>query len=141
MIWIDWIIIAVVFVIFEMLMPSAFSFICFSVGSLFVAIASYFDILYSSELLVFIIVSILSLCFIRPIFKKFISKSKTVKSNVDILIDNKAIVVEKITSLRTGFVKILNEIWRAKSNVDIEIGEVVKIRNISGTTLIVEKGE
>ncbi|MDR3253887.1 MAG: NfeD family protein [Endomicrobium sp.] len=139
MTWIVWIIIAVTLVIFEILTPSTFFFICFSIGSLSAAVAAYFDVLYGVELAVFIIASVISLYLIRPVFKKIIAKSKTVHSNIDALIGAEAVVIEKITPLKTGFVKVLSEIWRAESDVELEAGEIVKIKNISGTTLIVKK--
>jgi membrane protein implicated in regulation of membrane protease activity len=139
MIWITWLIIAAVFIIFEMLISSAFFFTCFAVGSVFAAVAAYFNISSWIEFVVFIVTSILSLYIIGPIFKKMISKSETVNSNIDALIGATAIVTEKITPLKTGLVKASGEIWRAESDIELETGETVKIKNIDGTTLTVKK--
>jgi membrane protein implicated in regulation of membrane protease activity len=79
------------------------------------------------------------MCFVRPIFKKVIGKSETVNSNVDALIGEKAVVVEKIMPLKPGLIKVLSEIWRAESNVEIEVGEIVNIKYIRGTTAVVER--
>ncbi|GHT09183.1 hypothetical protein AGMMS49532_06390 [Endomicrobiia bacterium] len=67
------------------------------------------------------------------------SKSETVNSNIDVLIGATAVVTEKITPLKTGLVKVLGEIWRAESDIELETGEIVKIKNIDGTTLTVRK--
>ncbi|MDR2676942.1 MAG: NfeD family protein [Endomicrobium sp.] len=83
----------------------------------------------------------MSLYFIVPIFKKFVNKSKTISSNVDAVINTKAIVIDKIMPFKIGFVKVLGEIWRATSDVEIKTGEIVEIKTIKGTTLIVEKVE
>jgi membrane protein implicated in regulation of membrane protease activity len=139
MTWIIWLTIAVVFLICEITTSSIFFCLCLSVGSLFATGASY---LFNSnwiEIMVFIIVSILSLYFVRPFFKKIIKKSKTIESNVDALIGAKAIVTSKITPFSPGFVKVSGEIWRAESSVEILEGEAVKIKGINGTTLTVEK--
>ncbi|MDR1662881.1 MAG: NfeD family protein [Endomicrobium sp.] len=87
----------------------------------------------------FIIISALSLCFVRPLFNKIMKKSKTIQSNVDALIGNEAIVTGKITPFIPGFVKVSGEIWRAESSVEILESETVKIKRISGTTLTVER--
>jgi membrane protein implicated in regulation of membrane protease activity len=139
MIWITWLIIAAVLIIFEILTSSVFFFICLAAGSVFAAAASYFNISSWIEFVIFIVVSILSLYLIRPIFKRMISKSETVNSNIDALIGAIAIVTEKITPLKTGLVKVSGEIWIAESDIELEIGEAVKIRNIDGTTLTVKK--
>ena len=139
MTWIAWLTIAVVLVICEIATSSVFFCLCLSIGSVFAAGASY---LFNSnwiEIMVFIIVSILSLYFVRPFFKKMIKKSKTIESNVDALIGAEAIVTSKITPFSPGFVKVFGEIWRAESIVEILEGETVKIKRINGTTLTVEK--
>jgi membrane protein implicated in regulation of membrane protease activity len=133
--------ISIIFIIFEILIPSTFYFVCFSIGSLFASIVTCFCVLPFVELITFIIISIISLYFIVPIFKKFVNKSKTISSNVDAVINTKAIVIDKIMPFKIGFVKVLGEIWRATSDVEIKTGEIVEIKTIKGTTLIVEKVE
>jgi membrane protein implicated in regulation of membrane protease activity len=139
MIWITWLIIAAILIIFEILIPSFFFFTCLAVGSVFAAAAAYFNISSWIEFVVFIVVSILSLYLIRPIFKKMMSKSETVNSNIDALIGTTAVVTERVTPLRVGLVRVLGEIWRAESDIELETGETVKIKNIDGTTLTVKK--
>jgi membrane protein implicated in regulation of membrane protease activity len=139
MTWICWIGVAVTLIIFEIITSSTFFFVCLALGSGFAAIAAWVTNLNWIIFTVFIIFSIFSLCFIRPIFKKVISKSKTVNSNVDALIGVDVVVTEKIVPFKTGFVKVVGEIWRAKSDVEIDVGEVVKVRNVEGTTLVVKK--
>jgi len=134
-----WFIIAFIFIIFEIITPSIFFFFCLSVGSAFAAITSYFGVSIWVEFLVFIVVSILSVYFIRPVFKKIISRHESINSNVDALIGEKVLVVEKITPLRVGFVKVMGEIWRAESDTDLEVGEIVEVRNVNGTTLVVKR--
>ncbi|BAG13925.1 NfeD family protein [Candidatus Endomicrobiellum trichonymphae] len=139
MIWITWLIIAAVLIIFEILTSSVFFFTCLATGSVFAAASAYFNFSSWVEFIIFIVVSILSLYLIRPIFKRVMSKSETVNSNIDVLIGATAVVTEKITPLKTGLVKVSGEIWRAESDIELETGEIVKIKNIDGTTLTVRK--
>ncbi|MCA6069517.1 MAG: NfeD family protein [Endomicrobium sp.] len=139
MTWIAWIVIAVVLIIFEIATTSIFFFICLAIGSAFAAVVSCFTDSSLLQFTIFLIISILALYLVKPIFKRMISKAKTVSSNVDALIGAEAIVTGKIMPLKSGFVKVSSEIWRAESDVDIEIGEVVIIKKVSGTMLIVEK--
>jgi membrane protein implicated in regulation of membrane protease activity len=67
------------------------------------------------------------------------SKFETVNSNIDALIGATAVVTEKVTPLKAGLVRVSGEIWRAESDIDLETGTTVKIKNIDGTTLIVKK--
>ncbi|MDR2665924.1 MAG: NfeD family protein [Endomicrobium sp.] len=140
MTWIVWLVISVTLVIFEMIMQSFFFFFCLSIGSAFAAVISYLNISDLIEFAVFIVGSIMSIYFVRPLLKKVFSKSKTINSNVDALIGENAVVIERITPLKFGSVKILGEIWRAKSlDIEFEVGEMVRIENVSGTTLIVKR--
>ncbi|MDR1418085.1 MAG: NfeD family protein [Endomicrobium sp.] len=137
---ISWLIFAVILIICEVLTSSVFFFVCIAIGSIFAGFSAYYfiDILWL-QILIFILISIVSLYTIRPVFKKMISKLKTTKSNVDSLIEANAVVIEEITSIKAGFVKVSGEVWRAKSDTDIKIGETVKIKNVDGTSLIVKK--
>lgn len=139
--WIAWIILAVVLAICEIATPSVFFLLCLSIGALFASLAAYFDVSNWLEFGVFIVISILSIYTIRPIFKRMLKKSETVNSNVDELIGLEAKVTGRITPEKSGFVKVRSEIWLAQSdnNNIIEEGEIVKVKAISGTKLIVKK--
>jgi len=134
-----WFIVSIALLAFEMLSPSFFFFFCLSVGSVFAAIMSWFNVLIQIEFAVFVTVSVISVYFIRPVLKRVLSRSETVNSNVDALIGENAVVVENISPLKSGFVKVLSEIWRAESDVEFKVGETAKIKSISGTRLIVKK--
>lgn len=138
MTWILWFSIAIVLIICE-ITTSVFFCMCLAIGAIFAALAAYLFNLNLIEILVFVVISILSLYFVRPFFKKMIKKLKTVESNVDALIGAEAVVISKITPLNPGFVKILGEGWRAEASVEILEGETVKVKSLDGTTLTVEK--
>lgn len=136
MTWKFWILLTMFFIILEIYTPSSFFFICLSVGALCAGIVvTYFK--YCIALSIFVIMSIISLYCIRPICTKIIPAN--LLTNVDALINAKAVVITKITPYTVGWVKINNELWRAKSNIEIKVGEMVYINSIDGTTLNVNK--
>ncbi|MDR1086979.1 MAG: NfeD family protein [Endomicrobium sp.] len=139
MTWILWCSIAIVLIICEIATSSVFFCMCLAIGAIFAALAAYLFNSNLIEILVFVVISILSLYFVRPFFKEMIKKSKTVESNVDALIGAEAVVTSKIMPLKPGFVKVLGEVWRAEASVEILEGETVKIKSLDGTTLTVEK--
>jgi inner membrane protein len=65
-----------------------------------------------------------------------VKKSKT---NVDVIIGQKGIVIKDITPNTDGRVKVRNEEWKAKANGEIHEGEEVVVTSVSGVTLSVEK--
>jgi membrane protein implicated in regulation of membrane protease activity len=139
MTWIDWVVVAVSLIIFETMTSSTFFFFCLAMGFIFAAITACFTNSNWITIAVFIIFSVISISLIRPIFKKIISKSNTVKSNVDAIIGLNVVVTEKIMPFKIGFVKVLGEIWCAKSDVEIDVGEIVNVENVDGVTLVVKK--
>jgi membrane protein implicated in regulation of membrane protease activity len=137
--WIVWVIVAFVFIILEISTPSMLFFTCLAVGCFVAAIFSFFGVSHIAGYIVFAIVSIVSLFTIRPLFKKTMKESESIKTNVDALIGKSALVTEKISLQKDGFVKVGGEIWLAQSDFDIEEGQYVKIESISGTKLKVVK--
>jgi len=65
------------------------------------------------------------------------------KTNIDVIIGKKGVVLQSLTPGVNGLVKVGNEEWRARAEESIEKGEVIVVNAISGVTLNVEifKGE
>jgi membrane protein implicated in regulation of membrane protease activity len=61
------------------------------------------------------------------------------KTNVDAIIGKQGIVLLSLTPGLIGQVKVGDEEWRARSEENIEKGEVVVVTDIKGVTLNVEK--
>jgi membrane protein implicated in regulation of membrane protease activity len=138
---INWFIITILFLIISIIIPYAFFLFYLSIAS-FVALMLYCHSGISPIIGIFIsLISIIILIYIIDIlFKKFnLTKSNFLNTNVDILIGEKAIVVKTIVPNAIGFVKIYNELWRASANEIFLINELVIIKKIKGTTLIVSK--
>lgn len=114
--------------------------IWFALGALVSMIVSLFTDSFIIQIVVFIIVSIMSLIGTKAVVKRFKS-FKTVPTNYDMVIGKKGIVTKKIENNKYGEVKIFGNTWTATSSCDIEIGTKVKVLSIEGVKLIVEKEE
>lgn len=133
-----WLVIIVVFAMIEAITLDL-SAIWFAFGALFAMITSTFSDSFLVQLILFIMGSGLFLILVKPIIKGKMYK-KTVKTNVDRLIGQTAIVT-KITNSETGEVKILGQFWSARNieEFDIEVNQHVEVLEISGVKLIVKK--
>ena len=76
----------------------------------------------------------------RPLLKKYIDASKE-KTNLDRVIGMKGVVTEKIEELGIGEVKVDGKKWRAIDDTELEEDTVVRIKDIKGVKLIVERWE
>ncbi|NLB33869.1 MAG: NfeD family protein, partial [Tissierellia bacterium] len=93
------------------------------------------------QIVVFLLVSTLSLIFTRPIaMEKF--KVGRIKTNADLLIGQSYKVVSTIDNINNeGTVNVKGQLWTARS-VDgqvIEKDEIVEVKEIVGVKLIVQK--
>ncbi len=138
-VWMVWIIIAIVLFIVELITPGTFFFFCIGVGAVVAAVFSVLPINQVITWIVFFVVSIILIVISRPIVKR-LNKEKTRDANVDDLVGQKAKVTEVIDSEgHPGMVKIKGEVWLAKSDEKIEVGEDVNVLNVEGNYLRVEK--
>ncbi len=116
-----------------------------SVWFVFGAVVSFFAALVFPEsilfqIFIFILFSTLSLVFIRPVAKKYVDKY-TRGGNINSKVDKTGVVVQEIKKDEKGRVKIGDVEWLAVSNEDISEGTKVRITNVDGNTLCVEKVE
>ncbi len=92
------------------------------------------------QIAVFLVVSIILLVFTRPFAAKYINKGH-VKTNVDSLIGQTAVVTEDIDNLgASGEARVGGKIWMARTEKDgehIPAGTIVTIQSVSGVKLIV----
>ena len=61
------------------------------------------------------------------------------KTNIDVIIGKKGIVLQSLTPGVIGLVKVDNEEWRARAEEGIEKDEAIVVTAINGITLNVEK--
>lgn len=115
--------------------------IWFVIGALAAALTSAFTPSILIQSIVFIAVSLVSLLVTRPLVKKLKIKNKKTGTNADRLIGQTGVVTKELPdALTVGQVKVLGEVWSAKSEqAPIEEGKLVKVLSIDGVKLIVEK--
>lgn len=89
---------------------------------------------------VFVILGVILLVTTKPWLVKLITP-KPVKTNLDRVIGEKAIVTEDIKPLESGEVKVDGKRWTAISKEELVKGDVVKVLKIDGVKLQVEKWE
>ena len=112
----------------------------FSVGALAAMLAAYFGASLTTQLLLFIFVSLAALVGARPLAKRFVDPH-IVPTNADRLLGAKAQVTEEIDNERAaGAVYIDGKTWTARSEDGgvIPAGEQVEVVRMEGVKLFVK---
>ncbi|MBQ9510270.1 MAG: NfeD family protein [Clostridia bacterium] len=138
--WIAWLVVLVLSIIVEGATLALVS-VWFMPASIVALVLALCNVPLWVQIVAFIVVSVGTLSFLRPVFKKML-KLKTVPTNSDALIGQKGIVVENIDNIAaTGAVKIDGQVWSARSaeGENIAEGEVVTVSSIEGVKLICTK--
>lgn len=117
--------------------------IWFAGGALVAAIASGMGAGTLMQWLLFLIISLVLLIFTRPLAVRYMNKGVP-KTNVNSLIGERAVVIQKINNLeQTGQVRINDIEWMARTSSDeVTIPEhaIVTIEDVQGVKLIVKEG-
>ena len=114
--------------------------IWFAFGALGALIASLLGAELWLQIVIFILVTIITLIPTRKLAKKYFSKSHHQPTNSDVVIGKDCIVTEDIDNLLSvGAVKCMGKEWTARSEIDEKIaaGETVTAVAIEGVKLIV----
>lgn len=137
--YIGWLIVFVVFAALE-LVSVGMTCIWFAVGALAACVTSLFTGNWIIQSIVFIIVTVLFLLFLRPLAVKYVN-NKTEKTNVDSIIGRTAKVVTEIENVNAkGMVVIDGVEWtaRSKDNRVIPKETLVEVVEVSGVKVIVK---
>ncbi len=116
--------------------------IWFALGALAALISSLFGGPLWLQLLLFFVVTAVTLVFTRPLAKKYFNKADHKATNSDMALGKDAYVTEEIDNLSgKGAVKCLGKEWSARSESGeiISQGEIVTPVQIEGVKLIVRK--
>ena len=136
-----WLIAAIVLVIVE-ICTAGFGALCFALGAAFSALVSGLGGSFTWQILVFVVVSLLTFIFLRPVVVRFLDKkSEDVKTNAEAIIGRKGIVSERIdASQHTGRVAIDGDDWKAVSEDGsvIEKGTDVEILKLDSIIVTVK---
>lgn len=140
MIPVYWLALVIILLLIEAL-TMGLTTIWFSGGALAAFVISLTGLPVFVQVAVFLVVSALLLIFTRPAAAKFMNQ-KIEKTNVDSLLDKKAVVVEKIDNLKgSGRVMINGVDWSARSLDEDKVFEkdaVVRILRVDGVKLMVD---
>ena len=141
--WQIWLIVALLFFVIEIL-TTGVAVICFSFGALASMIVALCGGDITLQVILFAVVSLLSLIFLRPVLVKLFYKKgkKEVKTNVDALIGRIGVVSETIDFAKNqGRVAVDGDDWKAVSQDDsvIEKGEKVEIVKIESIIVTVKR--
>lgn len=139
--WLMWLVIAIVCLIIEV---ASFDFFvtCFALGALGAMVGALVGLPIWMQVLVWAIISILSIWFIRPALTRYLHpKEQQRVSNADALIGREGKVIEAIEKMGYGYVKIDGDEWRALSadGDPIELGAAVRIVARESIIVIVKR--
>lgn len=131
-----WMLIFLILVFIELVTVNLVS-IWFAAGALCAFIASYFIDLVYIQIIIFIVVSSISLLLTRKIVDKI--KGSKEATNLDRVIGKIGIVTSEISKLEPGEVKVDGKKWSAISTKKISVGSKVEILSIDGVKLKVKE--
>jgi membrane protein implicated in regulation of membrane protease activity len=137
--WLVWIVVAVALAIGEVLTPGLFFLGPVALAAGAAALASLLGAGTVGSTIVFIVGSLASLAFLRPIARRHVRLPAISRTGTDALVGRKAVVTRQITA-GGGRVRIGGEEWTARSYLDgqeFEEGKTVDVIQIEGATALV----
>lgn len=138
--WQLWIIAALVFGGLEIKL-SGFVTLWFAIGSLAAALVASLGLGINFQLLLFTAVSLALFAGSRTIFKKALMRSgTTLKTGVEAMVGQEAVVTEALADPHGGTVRINGELWTARSlSGPVAEGERVTVEQVEGLKLWVRR--
>lgn len=133
-----WFLLGAVLMFSEFLLPG-FIVIFFGIAAWLVALAVWtFDISFDTQILIFIIASIISILTLRRYFKSTFKGDTVGMDSLDRRIGQHAEVVEAIPAKGTGRIRGLGSTWPAVADEPIAVGTPVEIVSVdeSSATII-----
>lgn len=135
-----WLVVLVITIIAEVATATALVSIWFSIGAIMAFVFSVLNFNIYFQVIVFVLVSILSLIFVRPLLYKFI-KPKQTNTNADRAIDQIYSIISDSDENHIATLKANGLIWNARTidNSELKTNDRVLVKSIEGSKLIVEK--
>jgi len=137
--WIIWLVLFVGALVLESLSMQLFS-LWFAVGALAGVAASLLGAPVWLQVVIFVLVTAVSLAATRPLVKRLQAK-KHEPTNADRYVGQNAVVTEEIDNVKgTGAIKVSGQTWSARSTDDsiIPAGAWVRTLSIEGAKMFVE---
>lgn len=142
MLWV-WVVLLAAFIIIEAATAQLVT-VWFAVGSFAALVTSFFTESIIIQIVVFVIISAITLVITRPLVKR-VTQTKKQATNADMYINQEGVVTEEINNLEAkGLVKVKGTIWTARTETDgvtVPEGTLVKVIKIEGVKLIVKNKE
>lgn len=135
--WLMWVLAGILCLILE-LMNGDFFIMCFAIGCVVSAVTSAFTDSLTVQIIVFAIITLLCLFFVRPVALRYFHRGEDTRvSNADALIGRKAVVADAIPADGYGYVKVDGDEWRAKSADGSAIASGSDVRIVKMESIIV----
>lgn len=135
--WLAWLLVSLLCLVLE-LTNGDFFIICFAIGGTAATILSAFCDSFTAQVILFAVVSALSIFFIRPFALKYLHKNKEQRvSNADAIIGRIGRITERIEPNEYGRVKIDGDYWKAQANNNTAIDEGTQVRIVKLDSIIV----
>lgn len=113
-------------------------------GALVALILNILHVSLAGQIIAFLVVTILLLCFTRPFAVRFINSHRE-KTNYEGIIGKTIRIAETVDNIsQTGSAVVNGQEWTVRTEADgeiLETGTLAKVVNISGVKLIVRKYE
>lgn len=137
--WGVWLAIIVILTVLEVSTTNLTT-IWFVISGIISLIISFFTDNYIIQFGVFVVLGVILLATTRPLLQKILKQHKEA-TNVDRIIGMEGVVTEKITKTSPGEVKVDGKRWTATSDKIIKENSTVRVLEINGVKLKVEKVE
>lgn len=138
--WQIWLILAGIFIIFEMIIPTDFLIFWVGMAAAITSLCSAFIDNITVQIVIFSISSILLILCTKPFVRKFMKNDENVHTNAYSIIGKKGIVISDINPIEgKGQIKVDNEVWSAKTkeNDIIKKDTIISVTAIEGVKAIV----
>ena len=138
-VWLIWAIAAVLLSVGEILTPGMFFLGPVALAAVAAAAVALFDVGVVGQLLAFIIGSIATVAFLRPIAKRHLHMPAALRTGTAALEGTKAVVLQRV-DVNGGRVRIGGEEWSARAYMEdqvLEPGTRVEVVKIEGATALV----
>ena len=135
--WLIWLSAGIILAILEVFTPGFFI-VGIGVSLVITALPAALGLPFWVQLLVCGVMILIFFLLVRPLVMK-IPHSDSKKTGTAALMGEEGIVVETITRIEGGRVKVGGEVWKAKSDETIEKDSLVIVTGVEGVTLNVRK--
>lgn len=139
MAWLVWVVLAVALAVGEVLTPGLFFLGPVALAAGAAAVAALLGAGTVGSLVVFIVCSIASLAFLRPVARRHVHLPAISRTGTDALIGRKAVVTRKVDAVG-GRIRVGGEEWSARAYLEDQVlaeGQTVDIVKIEGATALV----